>query len=72
MKVCELIEELSKHDPTSDVYISVREPLGWMCPDGATVELKKVCDGMDWHQGDIMLVPKHELDIHDVDEWSRG
>jgi hypothetical protein len=70
MTVGELIEVLTSFNADAKVSICVREPAGWMCPDGAVVDVKKVVDGMDWHNGEVLLVPQVELDIHDVDVWA--
>jgi len=70
MKVKELKEILGHMGDDATVSICVREPVGWICPDGAVVGVKNVTCGFDWHTGEVLIVPEHELDIHDVDEWS--
>ena len=70
MTVKELKDVLNLMDGDSEVKICVNEPAGWICPDGATVDIHGVYMGIDWHQGDVLIAPKHRLDIHDVDEWS--
>lgn len=70
MTVKELKDVLNLMDDDSEVKICVNEPAGWMCPDGATVDINGVYMGIDWHQGEVLIAPKHKLDIHDVDEWS--
>ena len=70
MTVKELKDVLNLMDDDSEVKICVNEPAGWICPDGATVDINGVYMGIDWHQGEVLISPKHKLDIHDVDEWS--
>ena len=70
MTVKELKDVLNLMDDDSEVKICVNEPAGWICPDGATVDIKGVYMGFDWHQGQVLISPLHKLDIHDVDEWS--
>ena len=70
MTVKELKDVLNLMDDDSEVKICVNEPAGWICPDGATVDIHGVYMGIDWHQGEVLIAPKHKLDIHDVDEWS--
>ena len=70
MTVKELKDVLNLMDDDSEVKICVNEPAGWICPDGATVDINGVYMGIDWHQGEVLIAPKHKLDIHDVDEWS--
>jgi hypothetical protein len=70
MTVKELRKLLDRMDGGDTVYICVNEPAGWICPDGAVVGLKGVYNGFDWHAGDVLLVPEHSLDIHDVGAWS--
>ena len=70
MTVAELIEVLTNFNADDKVSICVREPAGWICPDGAVVGVKNVTCGFDWHSGEVLIVPEHKLDIHDVDEWS--
>lgn len=71
MTVKEFKNILSKMDDESNVYICVREPAGWICPDGAVVGVKTVTYGMDWHNGEVLIVPENSLDIHDVDAWNK-
>ena len=70
MTVKELKDVLELMDDDASVGICVNEPAGWMCPDGCVVDIARVYAGFDWHQGEILFVPKHKLDIHDVEEWS--
>ena len=71
MTVKELKDRLSNMDDDCDVYICVHTPCGWICPDGATVGIKGVYAGFDWHMGDVLIVPENKLDIRDVDAWSK-
>lgn len=69
MTVKELKNILGRMNDESNVYICVREPAGWICPDGAVVGVKTVACGIDWHNGEVLMVPENSLDIHDVDAW---
>ena len=71
MTVAKLIGALTNFNANAKVSICVQEPDGWICPDGATVDVDRIVAGMDWHNGEVLIVPEHKLDIHDVDEWSR-
>lgn len=71
MTVKELKDVLNLMDDGSEVKICVNEPDGWICPDGATVDINGVYMGIDWHQGQVLIAPKHKLDIHDVEEWGK-
>ena len=70
MTVKELKDVLELMDDDVKVGICVNSPSGWVCPDGCVVDVDSVCMGIDWHQGEVLVVPKHKLDIHDVEEWS--
>ena len=72
MKAKELKEIIDRLDPESEVKVCVNTPGGWICPDGCTVGIKDVGNGFDWHAGEILIVPEHKLDIHDVEEWKRS
>lgn len=72
MTVKEMKEVLELMDDNAEVGICVNEPAGWMCPDGCVVGVDSVCMGIDWHQGEVLVVPKHKLDIHDASEWMRN
>ena len=65
MTVKELKDVLNLMDDDSEVKICVNEPAGWICPDGATVDIKGVYMGIDWHQGRVLIAPKRRLDIHE-------
>lgn len=70
MTVKELKDVLNLMDDDSEVKICVNTPGGWVCPDGCAIDINGVYMGIDWHQGQVLIAPKHKLDIHDVDEWS--
>lgn len=67
MTVKELKDVIELMDDDAKVGICVNEPAGWTCPDGCVVDIASA--GFDWHQGEVLVVPKHKLDIHDVKEW---
>ena len=71
MTVKELKDVLDKMEPDMRVGICVNTPSGWICPDGCVIDVDSICMGFDWHQGEVLVVPKHRLDIHDVDEWAK-
>lgn len=70
MTVKELKDVLELMDDDAKVGICVNTPAGWVCPDGCVVDVDSVCMGFDWHQGKVLVVPKHKLGIYDVEEWS--
>ena len=72
MTVGELKKFLGGMSDDDDVCICVREPAGYMCPDGAVVDVRRVVAGIDWHTGKVLLVPNVSLDIHDVKLWESG
>ena len=57
-------------DPACRVTISVNTPGGWICPDGCTIEVKAAHHGIDWHMQEVIIVPEHALDIHDISSWA--
>lgn len=71
MTVRELREVLNRADPEEVVKICVNTPGGWVCPDGCAVDIKAAYHGIDFHTQEILLVPLHKLDIHDVEEWEK-
>ena len=72
MTVKELKDVLNLMDDDSDVKICVNTPGGWVCPDGCAIDINGVYMGIDWHQGEVLIAPKHKLDIHDVEAWVRN
>lgn len=73
MTVKELKKVLEKAPDDNEVMICVNEPAGYSCPDGATVEIKKVIPrGIDWHDQHTLIVPFNALDVHNVDKWFNG
>ena len=71
MTVKEIKDALNNMDDDCDVYICVNTPCGWVCPDGATVGIKGVYEGFDWHMGQVLIVPENRLDIRNVEAWSK-
>ena len=70
MTVGELKAVLDKMEPDLKMGICVNTPGGWVCPDGCVVGVNLATRGIDWHGWEVLLVPEHELDIHDVEEWA--
>lgn len=63
MTVGELKSALSGIDDSFDVGICVKEPDGFMCPDGCVAGVKRVAKGMDMHADELLIVPYDELAI---------
>ena len=75
MTVGELKKALDGVEDDKAVEVCVDGPNGLMCPDGATVGVDRVVEGMDWHMSDLLIVPKYKLRLRDdseVEKWSRG
>ena len=71
MTVKELKSILEGMGDDAQVSICVETPGGWVCPDGATVGIKGVYHGFDWHMGEVLVVPEYKLDIRNVEAWSK-
>ena len=73
MTVGELKKALEGIEDDKAVEVCVDEPNGFMCPDGATVGVDRVVEGMDWNMSDLLIVPKYKLRLRDdseVEKWS--
>ena len=56
------------------VEVCVEKPNGFTCPDGATVGVDRVVEGIDWHMSDLLVVPRYRLRLRDdseVEKWSK-
>lgn len=53
-----------------EVKVCVETPGGWVCPDGATVDVKFATQGFDWHMGDFLIVPMNAIRVKNVDNWA--
>ena len=52
----------------------MEKPNGFTCPDGATVGVDRVVEGIDWHMSDLLVVPRYRLRLRDdseVEKWSK-
>lgn len=68
MTVGELKKALEGVEEDKAVEVCVDEPNGFMCPDGATVGVDRVVEGMDWHMSDLLIVPRYKLRLRDASE----
>lgn len=71
MTVKELKSILEGMGDDAPVNICVETPGGWICPDGATVGIKGVYNGFDWHMGEVLVVPEYKLKIKNVEAWGK-
>ena len=74
MTVGELKKALEGVEDDRAVEVCVEKPSGFTCPDGATVGVDRVVEGMDWHMSELLIVPKCRLRLSDdseVEKWSR-
>ena len=74
MTVGELKKALEGVEDDKSVEICVEKPNGFTCPDGATVGVDRVVEGMDWHMSDLLVVPRYKLRLCDgteVEKWSK-
>ena len=69
MTVKELKCSLEGMEDDAQVSICVETPAGWVCPDGATVGVKGVYPGFDWHMGEVLVVPEYNLSVSNVEAW---
>ena len=75
MTVGELKKALEGVGDDKVVEVCVEKPSGFTCPDGATVGVDRVVDGIDWHMSDLLIVPRYKLRLRDdpeVEKWSKG
>lgn len=74
MTVGELKKALEGVEDDKAVEVCVEKPNGFTCPDGATVSVARVVEGMDWHISDLLIVPRYRLRLRDgseVEKWSK-
>ena len=71
MKAGELKRILDAVDPDLEVGIAVETPFGYLCPDGCLVEVSRARQGIDWHNGDFVIVPKCRLRLtpKGLEDW---
>ena len=75
MTVGELKKALEGVGDDKVVEVCVEKPSGFTCPDGATVGVDRVVDGIDWHMSPLLIVPRYKLRLRDdpeVEKWSKG
>lgn len=74
MTVGELKKALEGVEDDKAVEVCVEKPNGFTCPDGATVGVDRVVEGIDGHMSDLLVVPRYRLRLRDdseVDKWSK-
>ena len=74
MTVGELKKALEGVEDDKAVEVCVEKPNGFTCPDGATVGVDRVVEGMDWHMSVLLIVPRYWLRLRDgseVEKWSK-
>lgn len=74
MTVGELKKALEGVEDGRAVEVCVEKPNGFTCPDGATVGVNRVVEGVDWHMSDLLIVPRYRLRLRDgseVEKWSK-
>ena len=74
MTVGELKKALEGVEDDKGVEGGVEKPSGFTCPDGATVGVDRVVEGIDWHMSDLLVVPRYRLRLRDdseVEKWSK-
>ena len=74
MTVGELKKVLEGVEDDKAVEVCVEKPNGFTCPDGATVGVDRVVDGIDWHMSDLRVVPRYRLRLRadsQVEKWSK-
>lgn len=74
MTVGELKKALEGVEDDKAVEVCVERPNGFTCPDGATVGVDRVVEGMDWHDGQLLIIPKYRLRLRDdseIGKWSK-
>ena len=74
MTVGELKKALEGVEDDKAVEVCVEKPNGFTCPDGATVGVDRVVEGIDWHMSDLLIVPRYRLCLRDdseVEKWSK-
>lgn len=71
MTLGELRKAFAGYPDDMPVYICVETPGGFVCPDGATVDILIAVEGMDWHMGQMLIVPKYQLRIKEseIEKW---
>ena len=72
MTVGELKKALEGVPDDLNVQVCIETPPCYTCPDGATVDVETVTEGMDWHTSDFLVVPKYRLKLknnEEVEKW---
>ena len=74
MKVKDLINQLSNHNPEDEVFIEVNHSMAGLNMAGGTagMEIKNVFTGFDWDMGKCFLQPKHDLVPFNISDWGGG
>lgn len=71
MTLGELRKAINGYPDDMSVYICVETPGGFVCPDGAIVDIRTAVEGMDWHMGQMLITPKYRLSIKEseIEKW---
>ena len=72
MTIGRLKELISDMDDNLEVKIEVESPKGFVCPDGATVGVRTIHRGIDWHYKYAIIIPEYRMKIKDVLKWTNG
>ena len=75
MKVGELKKALEGVPDDLNVQVCIETPGAYVCPDGDTVDVRTVIEGMDWHTSDFLIVPKYRLKLRDdaeIRKWANN
>ena len=72
MTIGKLKELISDMDDDLEVKIDVETPKGMVCPDGATVGVRTIHRGIDWHYKYAIIISEYRLKIKDVLKWTNG
>lgn len=74
MTVGELKKALERVPDDNTVQVCIENP-GYVCPDGATVDVRSAVRGFDWHMSDFLIVPKYRLKLRDdaeIRKWGNN
>lgn len=71
MTLGELRKAINGYPDDMPVHVCVETPGGFVCPDVATVDVRMAVEGMDWHMGQMLIVPKYQLRIKEseIEKW---
>lgn len=70
MTIGKLKELIADKDDDLEVRIEVETPEGLVCPDGATMGVRTIYHGFDWHSRFAVIVPEYRLKVKNVPKWT--